>query len=412
MTSEKIENIFWLLFAGWLILRILLLGSQYIGNSDPVATAEILQFFTQEDIDAGREYSLRGFWFKTVYGTLFVVFLIFLLHSGFFSSVWNKCNAWFGEGLLRTDLVFILFFLLVVQLLSLPMSFYFGHFLEVEAGFANVNFAGWLLKYLKSAGLGLIFECTTIMLLLTVIRWFPVAWPVLLPAAMGGLGLFVTLLVPLVVTPLFYEQTPLAEGEFRDRLLEIATKADMSVKEIYVVDESRYSKHTNAYFTGVGPFRRIVLYDTLLKSHTPEEAALIFAHEAGHWKYNHVAWGLSLGVLGAFAAAVVYLLLFPWLSQVQWFGLPAIASARNIPFIIVITMLLQLYFAPVESQISQFMERQADRTAIELTGLNEVYRQAQIRLSRDNRSELLPHPLRVFWLYSHPPTIDRIKSAM
>jgi STE24 endopeptidase len=78
----------------------------------------------------------------------------------------------------------------------------------------------------------------------------------------------------------------------------MAKKAGMQVEEVYVIDESRYSKHTNAYFTGVGSHRRIVLYDNLINSHTPGEAALIFAHEAGHWKYNHVTWGLGLGVLG------------------------------------------------------------------------------------------------------------------
>lgn len=185
----------------------------------------------------------------------------------------------------------------------------------------------------------------------------------------------------------------------------------MKVDEVYVIDESRYSRHTNAYFTGVGSHRRIVLYDNLIKSHTPEEAALIFAHEAGHWKHSHVAWGLSLGALGMLAIALLYSVLFPVLAQVDWFGLKNVASASNLPFLLILVMFLQLFTAPIESQISQFMEKQADQVALELTGLRDVFISAQVRLSRDNRSDLLPSPLRVFWLYSHPPAIERIRMA-
>ncbi|EKD81781.1 MAG: hypothetical protein ACD_39C01645G0001 [uncultured bacterium] len=112
-----------------------------------------------------------------------------------------------------------------------------------------------------------------------------------------------------------------------------------------------------------------------------------------------------------FVIAVLYSACYPIVSQVEWFGLKGLASAANIPFLLVLVMLLQLFIAPVESQISQFMERQADRVALELTGLRDVFISSQVRLSRDNRSDLMPASLRVFWLYSHPPAIERIRMA-
>ncbi len=411
MNPEKIERCFWLLFAGWLILRSLLLWAQYAGNTDPSVAGEVLRFFSQADVSAGREYALRGFWFKTVYGTLYALLLVSLLRYGIFSMLWQKAHALVGSGAFRGDLLFIIAFLLIIQLLSLPSAVYFGHLRETAAGFARIDFAGWLLKHGKAVGLSIVFETVVIMLLLAVIRWFPGRWPVVVPVIMGVLALAVTFLMPLVITPLFYNQQPLAAGGFRDGLLKMAEKAGMSVREIYVIDESRYSSHTNAYFTGVGPFRRIVLYDTLIKSHTPEEAALIFAHEAGHWKHNHVAWGLTLGALGVLFSCLAWFYLYARLEPVPWFGLKGIGSAANLPFLIIVVMFLQLFVSPVESQISQFMERQADRAALELTGLRDVYVNAQIRLSRDNKSDLLPHPFRVFWLYTHPPAIERIKAA-
>lgn len=411
MTPDKIEKIFWLALLAWFILRGILLGCQYIGNTDPGVAEELLKYFTQADIDAGRNYALNGFWFKAIYGTFFVLALVCFVKFGLVSMLWQKLSEICGSGFFRADLLFVIVFLLIVQLLSFPSDLYFGHFRETGEGFATVGIGGWLIKYLKSVLIGMAFETAGIMLLLAVLRWFPVRWPVILPLVMGGFGLLITLVAPMIITPLFYEQKPLEAGDFRDRLLAMAARAGMAVKEIYVIDESRYSKHTNAYFTGVGSFRRIVLYDNLVKSHTPDEAALIFAHEAGHWRYNHVAWGLTLGTAGLLISGLLYQYLFPLLTQVPWFGLGEISAARNLPFIMIAITLLQLFTAPFESQVSQFMERQADQVALELTGLNDVYKDAQIRLARDNRSDLLPHPLRVFWLYSHPPALDRIRAA-
>jgi STE24 endopeptidase len=334
-----------------------------------------------------------------------------MLRHGFFGALWQRTGDIAGPGLLRHDLLFILASLSVIQLKSFPSSIYLGYWREAESGFSNIGFAGWFLHYLKSLLLGLGLQTLAIMILLSVMRWFPQKWPLLVPGVMGLFALAVTLLAPIVITPLFYNQTTLADGKFKADILGMAEQAGMEVEDVYVIDESRYSKHTNAYFTGVGSHRRIVLYDNLIKSHTPEEAALIFAHEAGHWKYNHVAWGLSLGVLGMLVIAVTYRLLFPIIAQVPWFGLTEMAGASGLPFLMVLLMMLQLFSAPVESQISQLMERQADRVALELTGLRDVFISAQVRLSRDNRSDLLPSPLRVFWLYSHPPAIERIRMA-
>ncbi len=387
------------------------MGSQYLGNTDPAFRESVLRYFSESDVSAGREYALYGFWFRAVYGFLLVGALIAMLRYGFFESLWQKAGVYAGPGLLRQDLLFILGSLLIIQFLSFPSSVYLGYWREADSGFSNIGFAGWLFRYFKSLLLGLGLQTLAILILLAVMRWFPNKWHILVPGVMGLFALAVTLLAPVVITPLFYRQTPLEDGKFKADILGMAEKAGMEVGEVYVIDESRYSKHTNAYFTGVGSHRRIVLYDNLIKNHTSEEAALIFAHEAGHWEYNHVAWGLTLGMLGMLVIAISYRMLFPCLSQVGWFGLKDIAGASGLPFLMLLTMILQLFFAPVESQISQFMERQADRVALELTGLRDDFISAQVRLSRDNRSDLLPSSLRVFWLYSHPPAIERIRMA-
>lgn len=411
MNGEKIEKIFWFILVAWFVLRTILLGSQYYGNSDPATRDAVLKYFSQADIAAGKEYAMAGFWFKAIFGVVYLGLLVALLKFGFFSYLYDRITAIVGVGLWRNDVLFIAVFLLLLQLLNFPASFYFGFWREAEAGFANMGALGWLVKFCKSVLVGVSLETPGILLLLAVLRWFPQRWPLIVPVTMGLFGLAITLLMPVIITPLFYEQKPLPAGAFRDKLMFMANESGMEINEIFVIDESRYSKHTNAYFTGVGGFRRIVLYDNLINSHTPDEAALIFAHEAGHWQHNHVAWGLTLGVLGMAVIGGIYYFAFPLLATVPWFGLRELASSANLPFLMILVIVFQLFTAPVESQISQLMERQADEAALKLTGLTDVYVDAQVRLSRDNRSDLLPAPLRVFWLYSHPPAIDRIKMA-
>lgn len=411
MAPEKIEKLFWLIFILWVVFRTLLLGAQLIGNTDPDYALRVGQYFSAEEIKAGKDYALSGFWVKAVYGFLYVGFILWLVKSGSFSRTFDLITGLTGKGLLRNDLIFTICFLAFLQLVSLPFAFYMGFWRETSMGFSNLSTLDWMIRFLKSSMITISLETTGILLLLAVIRKFDHSWPFLVPVVMGIFSLFITILYPIVITPIFYEQKPLENGEFRTRLLEIADKSGMETKEIFVINESRYSKHTNAYFTGVGSFRRIVLYDNLINSHTPDEAALIFAHEAGHWRHNHVAKGLLLGFIAMIFLGFSFKYAYPLLTSVSWFGLREISSSANIPMIFLLTMLFQLLTAPIESQISQYMERQADYAALELTQLKEVYIAAEKRLAIDNKSDLLPSPLRVFWLYSHPPALERIEMA-
>jgi len=411
MTPERIEKLFLFSIVLWLIIRTVLLSAQYSGNTDPVYVSEVLRYFSQSDIDAGKEYALHGFWFKSVYGLVFMGILLWVLKNGFFSIAFARLSALLGNSFWPAHILFTLAFLVFIQLLNFPSSFYFGYWREAESGFANAGFFSWLVKYFKTVVLSVSLQTAAVLLMIAAVKHFPQRWPLVVPAVLGVFAATVTLLMPVLITPLFYNQKPLETGDLRSKLMQIVEKSGMQIEEIYVVDESRYSKHTNAYFTGFGRFRRIVLYDNLINRHTPEEVALIFAHEAGHWRYNHVAWGLSLGTLGTFVLCLIIFYTFNMVAAVGWFGLRELASSANLPFLMIVFLFGQLFFAPFESQISQFMERQADRAAIEMTGLKKVYIDAQVRLSRDNRSDLLPSPLRVFWLYSHPPALERIKMA-
>lgn len=404
-------RLFWTMLIVWALLRggLLFLGWQ--GNPDPAARSRVLVHFTEEDITRGREYARNGFAVRVVSQYWQVGLLLLGIFSGFFAGLHQHCDSLAGGGFWLGNILFLLAFYALYSLISLPVTWYLGYVCEHRMGFSTMTPDQWLWRWAKGFAVGTAVQVAGVMLALWVIRTFPRAWPVGLPAATTLFGAALTVLFPVLVTPLFYEQKPLAEGALRERILGIAGRAGVPVEDIYEIDESRYSKHTNAYFTGLFSRKRIVLYDTLIKSHTVDEAALIFAHEVGHWQHDHMTKGIALGFLGGLVGAFALWWVFPWLAAEPAFRLQPLWSAANVPFLLVLTIAGNLLLAPIEAQISQHFERQADRASLDLTGLASTFIAAEVRLARDNRGDLLPHPWRVFWLYSHPPAIDRIAMA-
>ncbi|MFZ2959978.1 MAG: M48 family metallopeptidase [Candidatus Ozemobacteraceae bacterium] len=401
-------RVFWLAIIVWVFLRVALLSLGWSGNTDPAARDRVLRHFTVEDIDRGREYTRNGFWGRVASPFVTVGLMALLLQWGVFGRLFGRISDAVGAGWWSTNLLFILACFALIQIASLPFDYYLGYLVEKRMGFSNMTSIDWFLRYFKMSVVSWMFQAGGILLVLWVFRIFPRAWPLGIPVATTLFGIAVTLIFPIIITPLFYNQKPIIDGPLKQRILEISVQAGVPVAGIFEIDESRYSNHTNAYFTGLFSQKRIVLYDTLIKSHTVDESALIFAHEVGHWKHDHVFIGLALGFLGTLLGCGLLWFTFPLLRGEPLFGLGELDSARNLPFFLIVTVIGNLFFAPVEAQISQIFERQADMASLELTGLAKVFIEAEKRLARDNRSELLPHPFRVFWLYSHPPTIERI----
>jgi STE24 endopeptidase len=229
------------------------------------------------------------------------------------------------------------------------------------------------------------------------------------PAAFAVLQVAFIVIMPMVILPLYYKATPLPEGPFRDEVVSVLTRAGIGIQDIFVIDESQYSRHTNSFFTGLGSRKSIYLYDTLLKDHSPKEALAVVGHEAGHWRGDHVLKGLVLGVgamlLGCLALAWIY----PRLAQ--GFGWRPLVDPGSLPPLLLLALVAGFFVTPIESGITRRFEREADRAAVELTGDRQSSAEAEERLARTNHSQLLPHPLVVAWYYTHPPAIERIESA-
>ena len=266
----------------------------------------------------------------------------------------------------------------------------------------------WISDLLKNMAILALLGAFLLWILLTLVvhggkTWWVWAW-----ILVGLFELLMLWLFPVVIAPLFNKFEPIEERTLEDRIKALMEKVGLHVKGVFRMDASKRSKHTNAYFTGMGRSKRIVLFDTLVASHTEEEVLAVLAHEIGHWKRKHVLKQIIL--LEIFSLAIFYgvakLLYWPLLYQTFGFqeAIPYVGL-----FLIGALMGPPGYFVqPLESAISRKFEREADDFALKLTKAAEPMRNALKRLAVDNLANLNPHPLYAWFYYSHPPLVERI----
>jgi len=213
---------------------------------------------------------------------------------------------------------------------------------------------------------------------------------------------------PVLLAPLFNKFVPVEDQELTRRIETLMQKAALRSKGVFRMDASKRSRHTNAYFTGLGRSKRIVLFDTLMDSHTPEEIEAVLAHEIGHWKKKHILKQLVL--MEALSLAGFYLLakLLPWPLLYQTFGFPEPALYVGLLLIGALFSPLGYFAQPLGAAFSRKMEREADDYALSLIPSGEPLVQAFKRLASDNLSNLTPHPAYAWFYYSHPPLVERI----
>lgn len=395
------------LFCLWIVGRCLLYYYTWSGDQDLKTRAYILQYFTEEEIGKGKDYLLQRntCWF--ISGMMVTGIFTYLYLTGtfqaIFTAVQNRITGFWLSGLVYCTLIIALW-----QLMLFPFRLYSGFFIERGMNFSNIGMTDWLIRYGKNFVIGLIIQGIGLLIIVWVIRSSGNFWPLTFSLAVTGMMVFWTLVSPHVITPLFYHQTPIPEGELKQKIMDISEKAGISVSDIFLIDESRYSNHTNAYFTGMFGKKRIVLYDTLVRTHPAGEVSAIFAHEAGHWKHDHMLKGMILFFSVLLVGSYLTKWIFPFLNADSRLFLGPVYSFGNLPFAILLTIFLYFLLSPVAAQLSQYIERQADWMSLELTSDPESCISAEIRLARENCADLLPHPYRVFWLFSHPPTSARI----
>jgi STE24 endopeptidase len=241
----------------------------------------------------------------------------------------------------------------------------------------------------------------------------PRRWWLWLALASIPWSLATTVLWPVVVAPAYNRFEPLRNAALRDRLLNLAEQAGIRGAKVYQVDISRRTTKLNAYVAGLGPTKRIVLWDTTLKALSEDEIVAIMGHEIGHYVLGHAWWRFAAEVLGAFILLWILSKLLPW--AVGQFGcragIRAMHDLASLPLIMFLLSVLLFLQTPLASALSRYQERQADRFGLELTGLKEATAGAYITFVERDFADPDPPAFIVFWLYSHPPIRERIAFA-
>ena len=295
----------------------------------------------------------------------------------------------------------------VVRLVTLPLRMRSETVLR-EYGLSTQTWGSWSLDVVRGLLVDAGLSALALMALVAIARaarrtWW--AWGAGATAALVVAGSFA---YPLVVEPVFNDFTPLPDGPLRTQVLELAERDGVPVEEVLVSDQSRRTSSLNAYVSGFGSSRRIVLYDTLVERATPEEVALIVAHELGHADEDDVLVGTLLGALGVAAAVCGLAVLLSWSPVLRRSGADGMHDPRVVPLVLALVAVGTVVVGPASNLVSRKIEARADVHSLDLTRDPEVFADSQRRLAVSNLSDLDPHPLAYALFASHPTTTERL----
>ena len=300
--------------------------------------------------------------------------------------------------------------LVVARLCTLPLSA--GAYTVLrDYGLSTQTWAAWLGDLGRSLGIGILTSLVAVIAFYAAVRRFPTSW--WLPVGLGGAALVIafSFVYPLVIEPVFNKFTPLQQGELRTSLLELAERDGVAVENVLVADASRRTSTLNAYVSGFGATRRIVVYDTLLEKASEDEVRLIVAHELGHAKRNDVVTGTLIAALAVAVTASLGFLLLSWPGLLSRAGVESLTDPRSLALVLALVGFVGFLASPIESLVSRRIEARADVHSLELTRDAETFVESEKRLAVNNLSDLDPHPLVYAWFFSHPSAPERIALA-
>jgi STE24 endopeptidase len=303
---------------------------------------------------------------------------------------------------------------LAVVLISSVVTLPFAAWRKViltRYGLSTQGWGGWAVDLLKGYGVSGVLGGLALLAFYAVARYAPDWWWAWSAAGAAGLTVLLSFVFPVLFEPIFNRFTPMAEGPLRTDLMTLAADDRVPVRDVLVADASRRTRAVNAYVSGFGATRRIVVYDTLIAQAEPAEVRSVVAHELGHAKSRDVVTGTVLGALGTAGAVVVVYLLDSWHGLLRLAGVVTVAEPRSVALLLAVAALAGLATGPVQSLVSRKVEARADTHALTLTGDPAALVAMWARLSALNLSDPDPNRIEHLMFASHPSTVERIAAA-
>ena len=336
--------------------------------------------------------------------------MLIVIHTGLFGILDHIVRAQTVHPILAGLLFFGIIFI-INDMINLPFSLYGTFVIEEKYGFNKTTAKTFMLDKLKGYALTVILGSVVIGPILYFFNtygengWWS-AWGLITAFMIAVQPLFVH-----VIAPMFNKFTPLEEGELRTTIESFAEKVNFPIARIDMMDGSRRSAHSNAYFSGFGKWRRIALFDTLLEKHSTEEIVSVVAHEVGHYKKKHIIFGTILGIIETGIMLFIFNLLMNDPALFAVFGVENVSVYGGLIFFGMLYSPVSLVTSIFTTALSRKNEYEADTYSLENTQNKEALVSMLKGLAANNLSHLTPHPLMVFLSYSHPPVMDRIAAV-
>ncbi len=313
-------------------------------------------------------------------------------------------------GGIAFGVISILITLFLLSLLELPFSIYSTFVIEERFGFNKMTARLWIVDFIK----GLLVSALVGALVLSALLWFiqasAGAWWIYASIFVVFVQLFFAFLYPVLIAPLFNKFTALPQGPLREALLKLSEKAGFKTSGLFTMDGSKRSAHANAYFTGFGRNKRIVLFDTLIEKLEPRETVAVLAHEIGHEKLGHIKKSIALSMLFTVAGFYILNRVLTWNEFYHTFGFSMPSAHAALTIFMVASAPCSYFLAPLFSTISRRFEFQADAFTVKLLGQGADLSAALCKLSKTSLSNLTPHRLYSAFHYSHPTLYERLNA--
>ena len=377
-------------------------GSKVPQGFEGVIDEEKLRISSAYTFDSSR----LGLWDSLFDNVILVIFLfggVIVAYDSFIGSL--------SDSYMLSALLFFLLMTWLQTLLGIPFDLYGTFRIEARYGFNTTTPRLWITDLVKSQAIGALLLAFLISVVFWLIRWSPLHWWLWVWGFMALFSLFMMFISPYVIEPLFNKFEPVVEEGLEEEIRVMMEKAGLKVGRVMQMDASRRSKHSNAYFTGIGKVKRIVLFDTLIKQMSHGEIVAVLAHEIGHWKKGHIWKRLLVAEIMALAGSWISFKLLTWPGLPGLLGLPLdISLPARMVVLGFIASLAMFPLGPFSAWRSRCHEREADRFAADLTGRPQDLASALVKLSVENLSNLFPHPFYAAFYYSHPPAVERIRT--
>ncbi|MEC7856021.1 MAG: M48 family metallopeptidase [Candidatus Neomarinimicrobiota bacterium] len=407
------ENLYYLIIVSAIIIEYLLTSISSvldIKNITPIIPLDFKKAYDGEKYVRSQEYLKARTRFGLFSSTFSLGLILVVIHSDVF-GILDQYVRIQTENYILQGLLFIGIIYFFQDIISLPFSLYNTFVIEQKFGFNKIKPGLYFFDKIKGYGIFIVLGNTVITPLLyffhvySEIGWL-IAWSVLTVFMIAIQPLFVH-----VIAPMFNKFTPLEEGDLRKEIEKYTSKVDFSLSRIDIMDGSKRSAHSNAYFTGFGKSRRIAIFDTLVEKHSTKEIVSVVAHEVGHYKLKHILQGTIIGIIETGIMLFAFNLIMNDISLFNVFGVNQLSVHGGIVFFSMLYAPVSMLTSIVTTAISRKNEFEADKFSLDTTSDGQALISMLIGLSANNLSHLTPHPMKVFLSYSHPPVIDRIKAV-